>query len=198
MSPPDERARRTLAAAERVHAILADLGIPAVVIGAIAAAVYGHVRATMDFDFATFVDPFRSLAAAARALRAAGFDVELREPDADDPLGGLLHVTGGSDDFDPIEVVNFLNPVGRARSDLGEEAVRTARPPDPAGGLRLPVVGLAHLIALKLYAGGAKNKLDVIELLQRNAPLDLAPVRDVCGRHGLGPALEAIAGDLGL
>ncbi len=73
---------------------------------------------------------------------------------------------------------------------------RNGMPLSPESPLR--VVSLSHLIALKLYAGGWKSKGDVVELLERNREhLDLAGLRDVCNRHGLGPALEPLLQELG-
>jgi len=76
----------------------------------------------------------------------------------------VLTVTG--EDFDPVQVVNFLNPLSRRRNP-GSEAVRTATAGAVAGS-PLRLVTLPYLIALKLYAGGYKSRLDVLELLTRN------------------------------
>lgn len=73
-------------------------------------------------------------------------------------------------------------------------------PPRSHGGAEPgePVVSLPYLIALKLYAGGRKATNDVLELLERNREqLDLAGLRDVCNRHGLGAALEPLLTELG-
>jgi hypothetical protein len=51
--------------------------------------------------------------------------------------------------------------------------------------LGLAVVDLAHLIALKLYAGGPKSMLDVTELLARNPDAHRNAIRAVCERFGL-------------
>jgi len=68
------------------------------------------------------------------------------------------------------------------------------------GGLieesRLRVVTLPHLVALKLYAGGPKSRNDVIELLERNQPLDLGRISQICTRHGVGDPLKAIIREL--
>src|SRR5579883_602911 len=53
-----------------------------------------------------------------------------------------------------------------SRAEAIEHAMRNA-----LGSLS--VVDLAHLVALKLYAGGPKGKLDVIELLSRNPEADV-------------------------
>ena len=130
-------------------------------------------------------------------LRRQGFEVEFDPPDAGDALGGVLRVTG--DDFDLVEVVNFQNPWPGARdcTVLAREALREATVElSPESPLR--VVSLPYLIALKLYAGGRKATNDVLELLERNREhLDLAGLRDVCNRHGLGPALEPLLQELG-
>ncbi len=188
-----ERAKRTVAVAEQVVRILQQHEIPAAVIGAVALAAHGYPRATRDFDLATNVDPFPTFRRLEEVLRREGFEV----PDADDSLGGVLRVKG--DNFERVEVVNFYNPWPGARDGtvLAREALREARMPlSPESPLR--VVSLTHLIALKLYAGGGKSKGDVVELLERNREhLDLAGLRDVCNRHGLGPALEPLLQELG-
>jgi hypothetical protein len=186
---------RTLQVAEQVCEVLERLGIESAVIGAMALAVHGYVRATRHFDLAMCADPFVKLVELQRALDEAGFHAELRQPHADDPLGGVVEITG--EGFKPIQIVNFLNPLSPRAIALGSEAIRESK-----AGLveqsRMRVVGLPCLIALKLYGGGPKNKNDVIELLERNQPLDLSPIREVCARHGLGQELESILAGLGL
>ncbi len=192
-----DRAKRTVAVAEQVVRLLQQREISSAVIGAAALAAHGYPRATRDFDLATNVDPFPTFRHLEEVLRREGFEVQFDAPDADDSLGGVLRVKGGN--FERVEVVNFYNPWPGARdaSVLAREALREARMPlSPESPLR--VVSLPHLIALKLYAGGGKSKGDVVELLERNREhLDLAGLRDVCNRHGLGPALEPLLQELG-
>lgn len=188
------RAERTLEVAEEVQRVLAELGAECALIGALALAVYKYARSTEDLDLATAVNPFAVLRRLVDKLRERGYEAELNEPDAQDPLGGVVNVRGP--DFQLIQVVNFLNPLGGAVNP-GPEAVREARPSlVPGSGLR--VVTLPHLVALKLYAGGAKSKLDVVELLARNRPLDLDAVRGVCRRFGLEAALDRLLAEAGL
>ena len=195
MARRESRAALTIQAAEKVAATLSSLGIESAVIGAMALASHKYIRQTVDFDLATCSDPFVQLAAAKKALGSQGFDVDLRLPDADDPLGGVIEVTRPG--IRTIEVVNFLNPLSRGAELLAEEAIRTASPAGPGTG-SLRVVGLAHLIALKLYAGGPKSRSDIVELLERNAPLDIPSIRDTCARHGLEAPLKAILAELRL
>ncbi len=186
---------RTIEIAEQVYELLTRLGIDAAVIGAMALAVHRYIRFTRDFDFATYTDPFLKLPGLQQAIQKAGLQVELRKPDADDPLGGVLEITGKG--FKPIQIVNLLNPLASRIMTLGKEAIDEAK-----SGLiehsPMRVVTLPYLIALKLYGGGPKNKNDVIELLERNRPVDLGPVRDVCRRHALDRELESILQELGL
>lgn len=88
-----------------------------------ALAVHKYPRATDDFDLATNTDPFRQLNEVAERLRARGFEVELVTPDAEDPLGGVLNVTGP--DFNLVQVVNFANPFRSVRTP-GAAAIRNA------------------------------------------------------------------------
>lgn len=191
------RQERTLEVAERVAQILRQQGIPSAVIGAMALAVHLYPRHTEDFDLAININPFPTLRRLEEVLRAEGFEAELTAPDADDPLGGVLRVTG--EDFERIEVVNFQNPWPGAKDAtvLAREALQEATLPLSPGS-PLKVVSLPYLIALKLFAGGWKSKTDVVELLERNRQrLNVAELRDLCGQHGLGQALEPLLQELG-
>ena len=56
--------------------------------------------------------------------------------------------------------------------------------------LRLPVVDVPHLVALKLVAGGRKDEVDILELLEANPEIPLDAVIEVCKRYRLGTRLE--------
>jgi hypothetical protein len=189
LSGAESRAERTLAIAERVRQHLSAQGVESALIGAMALAVHNYPRSTEDLDIATATDPFTVLRELVTTLRGEGLAAELNEPDRDDPLGGVVNVRG--DDFELVQVVNFLNPLGGAPNP-GADAIRSAT---PIPGMGLKVADLSHLIALKLYAGGAKSKLDVIELLARNPGADRAAIRAVCARHRLDAALDSILGE---
>ncbi len=191
------RQERTIQVAERVADVLQQYEVHTAVIGAVALAVHLYPRYTEDFDLAVNTEPFPKLRRVEEALQKEGFEVRFDAPDAEDALGGVLRVMG--DDFEPIEVVNFYNPWPGARdcTVLAREALREAKVElSPESPLR--VVSLPYLIALKLYAGGRKATNDVLELLERNRDhLDLAGLRDVCNRHGLGGTLEPLLTELG-
>jgi hypothetical protein len=179
-------AERTLEIAGEVAAVLDDHGAPSAIIGAVAMAVRGYPRATGDLDMATVIEPFKSLAAVGDTLRARGFDVELALPDHEDPLGGVLTIRAAG--ADPVQVVNYLNP-WNGWVPVGKEAIDTA---EPRLLPSLRVVDAPHLVALKLYAGGAKSRLDVLELLDRQPQSIVEETKVLCERLGFGPELAAL------
>lgn len=176
----------TLLAAEKIAAILARNGIDAALIGAAALAAHGYARSTEDLDLATGVDP-RRLEDIASDLRREGFTVEVSEPDADDPLGGVVSVS--AEGIDRIEIVNFCNPPSGGFPALVEAALQDAV--TLREGATLRVVTLQHLLVFKLYSGGRKSRNDVFELLSRNPDLDLNALRDLCRQFRMDRKLEA-------
>lgn len=174
-------------AAERVASLLVANGVIAVVIGGVALAAHRYVRHTEDIDLGVDADlpKMRVLAA---VLRAEGFVVEFYEPDGDDPLGGVIDVSGP---FGLVQVVSFANRFPAViRDALAGDDVRIR----PGSALRL--VPLAQLVALKLYAGGVRSKSDIVELLRRNPDADLETIRDTCRRYRLR-GLDRILEELG-
>lgn len=91
---------------------------------------------------------------------------------------------------DLVQLVNFDNAPAGGGPRLVREAVASSLPLTPAGTLR--VVELPLLVAFKLYAGGAKSKLDVLELLDRNQPVDMDDLRRRCEALGLGRELDVV------
>lgn len=64
-------------------------------------------------------------------------------------------------------------------------------------GSRLRIVPLPHLVALKLYAGGAKSRADIVELLSRNPDANMSAIRDLCRAWrmpGFDPLIEEATG----
>ncbi|MFZ4395469.1 MAG: hypothetical protein ACOYOU_07565 [Kiritimatiellia bacterium] len=173
-----------LHAAEQIAGILKQYRIDAVVIGAVALAAYHYVRQTNDIDLGVNAN-LPALRTVAEALRHAGFTAELREPDGDDPLGGVIDVTGP---FGLLQIVSFADRFPAVIDDALKDATLVVR----AGSI-LRLVPVPQLIALKLYAGGYKAKADIVELLACNPDLDLAAVRATCARYRLAGLEELIA-----
>ena len=175
-----------LQAAERVVCLLERCGVPAVVIGAVALAAYRYIRLTEDIALGVDADlpAMRMLVA---ALREDGLTAELKEPGGDDPLGGVIDVSGP---FGLVQVVSFGDRFPAAiRDALAGDDIRV----NP--GSKLRIVPFPQLVALKLYAGGSKSRADIVELLRRNPEVDLAPIRKVCRRYRLR-GLDAILREL--
>lgn len=181
---------RTLHVVEDVALILEQYNAPALIIGGLALAVHRYPRDTVDVDLAIALEP-RQLDAIAQRLRASGYDVEVRAPDAADPLGGVIDVRTSEGDV-LVQVVNFSNPPTGGFPRLVADALATSMLLPESKGLR--VVDLPHLIAFKLYAGGRKSELDILELLARNPELDVAHLRQLCESYRLTTELEAILG----
>ncbi len=171
-----------LQAAERVAAVLEARGISAIVIGGVALAAHGYVRFTEDLDLGVSTD-LVAFHLAARALGEDGFEVALREPDAEDPLGGVIDVTGP---FGLVQIVNYGGKFPAVIEAAVAAAGMTVRPES-----RLRIAPLPHLIALKLYAGGMKSRADIVEVLARNPSADVAAIRDLCGQWQL-PSLDSL------
>lgn len=178
--------RGPLALAEAVASVLSRAGIDAALIGAAALAAHAYPRSTEDIDLAVGIDP-SGLDDVAAALMREGFVVEVSKPDICDPLGGVLRISG--EGSERVEVVNFLNPPGGGFPALIQAALRDAIP--LAEGARLRTVTLPHLVLFKLYAGGAKSKGDVLELLRRHPEVDLDALAADAKRYRLDGRLRA-------
>jgi hypothetical protein len=178
-----ENSEKILESAEDIVEVLSSYHIDAVVIGAVALAAHHYVRQTEDIDLGINAS-LSSLHSVVQSLNANGYKAVLREPDMDDPLGGVIDVSGS---FGLVQIVNY----GGRFPAVIDDALHTARMSVRAGS-RLKVVPLPYLIALKLYAGGHKSKADIIELIVRNPNLDLDEVRLLCGKYRLAGLEELI------
>jgi hypothetical protein len=165
-----------LAAAERVAALLAEKGISALVIGAIALAAHRYIRFTHDIDLAIDAD-LASMRDCTLALSTAGYEAVFHEPDADDPLGGVIDITGT---FGLVQVISFADRFPAAIKDSFASSPLSLYP-----GSALRLIPIPQLVALKLYAGGHKAKADIIELLKRNPEQDRAGITRTIKRYRL-------------
>jgi hypothetical protein len=83
--------------------MLLEQGIGAIVIGAAARAAHRYVSHTEEIGLGVNIE-VRYFASLADRLRTAGLDVALREPDGQDPLGGVIDVSGP---FGLVQIVDF-------------------------------------------------------------------------------------------
>lgn len=177
----------SLSAAERVAAMMRELGMEPIVIGALALAVHHYIRFTEDVDLGVDAD-LQQMRDLQKRLNAGGFMTALHEPDADDPLGGVLNISG---EFGLVQVVNFG---GRFPAVIRDALATNPQILTKSGILR--VVPLAQLVALKLYAGGLKSKADIVELLRRNPEADLGEIQKTCNQYHL-KGLDEVLAELG-
>lgn len=136
---------------DQVAALLRHAQIPHALIGASALATHGVTRSTADRDLLV-LDPRCLDATLWSKLRGAGVQVEIHRGDAADPLAGVVRFE--ADGERSVDVV-----VGKSGWQLPilEGAERH--------GGEIPVVTAAHLILLKLYAGGPQDAWDIQQLL---------------------------------
>jgi hypothetical protein len=175
-----------LVEAERIGAILAEKGVTALVIGAVALAAHRYVRSTHDVDLGVDAD-LQLMRGLHEELRGRGYEAEFHEPDGDDPLGGVIDIRGS---FGLVQIVNFGDRFAAAiRDSLSGEEIRMPH----NGGLR--VMPIPQLVALKLYAGGWRSLADIVELLKRNPQVDLEMIGETCRNYrlsGWGKVLEEL------
>ena len=106
------------------------------------------------------------LRAVAESLRESGYTAKLREPDAADPLGGVMDVTGP---FGLLQIVNFGGRFPAVIEDALHLSTLVVREGSP-----LKLVPIPQLIALKLYAGGMQDLWDIQQLLALPDAADLS------------------------
>ena len=129
--------------------LLERAGISYAVVGAMAAAVHGVVRASMDAD-AVILLPAHRAAELERECRAAGFISEVRHGDPDDPIGAVLSL---SDEFgNRVDLLLGLR-------GLGVDAYSRATV-IPFQNSQLRVVGREDFIAMKVFAHGPQDLID--------------------------------------
>jgi hypothetical protein len=92
-------------------------------------------------------------------------------------------------DADLIQLVNFDNSQAGGFPRLVQLAIERAQPVE---GTHLKVADLFSLVAMKLYSGGAKSKLDVVEFLNRNPIVDMAALGKFGRALSLGDELESV------
>jgi hypothetical protein len=135
-----------------VVAVLEQAGIPHALVGAAALAVHGVSRSTVDQDL--LVTDRRTLNPD-MWVEISGVSVDVRLGDSDDPLAGVIRFTAsGQRDVDIIVGRHVWQSAMLARArrvSLGERTI--------------PVVGVADLVLLKLYAGGVQDRWDIAQLL---------------------------------
>jgi predicted nucleotidyltransferase len=159
-----------------VAEILVAQRIPYALIGAVAAAVHGEVRATTDADAVLSV-PLRRLSALRTAFERVGFQAELRVGDNEDPIPAMLILKDGHD--------NTVELLGGIRGLDPAAFRRTITVPFQGDTLRM--ISREDFIAMKCYAGGPQDIADArAALTRRDAATDLDLLRRLTRRFGRG------------
>jgi hypothetical protein len=154
--------------------LLTDEGITYAVIGALAAAVHGVIRASVDADAVVPVE-IAGLRELERKFVAAGFQTQLREGDFADPVPAVLALADRyGNRVDLLGGLRGLEPAAFAR------AISV-----PFQGEALRVIGREDFIAMKIFAGGPKDMTDAHTALRvAGAAVDLALVRRLARLYG--------------
>jgi hypothetical protein len=149
------------------------------VIGAVAAAVHGAVRASLDADAIVAV----SIPEAQRLrsdIEASGLQAQLRMGEAQDPIAALMVIT---DSFgNQVDLV-----LGLRGMDPGLYARAT---PVRFSGASLQVAEREDFIAMKVFAGAPQDISDALSAIAANPEsLDLELLRRLALQFGRGTAL---------
>jgi len=154
--------------------ILEKGSIPYAVIGAMALAFHGVIRASMDVDALIFLGN-RPLEGLASEFRNAGFTVGVRWGDAQDPIPALMQL---SDSFE--NRVDLLTGLRGLDAGTVSRTVSCAYEETP-----LHIVGLEDLIAMKLFAGSFRDIEDIRQLLSVSKErVDLPLLQQLALRFG--------------
>ena len=148
-----------------VAELLAKQGVRYAVIGAMAAAVHGVVRASLDAD-AVVALQVREAQALRTALVEEGYEAVLRTGGVDDPIPALLEVNDSHGNrVDLLIGLRGMDPelMNRTRQVRFADAT-------------MEIVGRENFIAMKAFAGGPVDLADaraVIDLDRESLDLEL-------------------------
>lgn len=168
---------------EPVQRVLQSLDAPHALIGAHALAARGYPRFTIDIDVLTS-DPRVLDAGIWTALQQAGASIDARRGDAEDPLGGVVHILlPDSTDVDLIV----------AKWTWEADVIARAEPMQ-IGDVQIRVPRVSDLILLKLAAGGYADLHDAAALLALAGDSAIAEVERYMG--DVRPDVRALWQDL--
>ena len=154
--------------------VLKSEGIEYAVVGALAAAVYGTIRASADAEALVSVS-VNKLASLSHVFKKKRFTTELRRGDRDDPIPAMLIVSDKHENrVDLLGGLRGLDPQVLSRTvDI------------PFSGEKIRVVSREDFIAMKCFAGGPQDLEDArVALRTAGETLDLDLLRKVTRRFG--------------
>jgi len=157
--------------------VLAREGIDYAVVGALAAAVYGAIRASADADALVSLTVGR-LSRLAKLFEKEGFRVELRRGDPEDPIPAMLII--GDKHQNRVDLLCGLRGLDPQTLSRTLEV--------PFGGATLRFVSREDFIAMKCFAGGPQDLEDARIALKTAEQIDLDLLRKVARRFGRASA----------
>jgi predicted nucleotidyltransferase len=164
-----------------VAAVLTDLAVNYVVIGAMAASFHGSIRATTDADALVTVS-VPKLRQLQRAFKKAGFSTDLQQGDTDDPIPALLAITDKHG--------NRVDLLAGLRGFDVEAFSRAITVPFLGSSLR--VIGREDFIAMKCFAGGPQDIADARHAIKvADEPIRIDLLRRLSRRFGR-PAADVL------
>jgi hypothetical protein len=162
-------------------ALLTDEGVSYAVIGAMAAAVHGVVRASIDADVVLSADAARLRQLEKRFL-AAGFQTQLRQGDCEDPVPAVLAL--GDPHRNRVDLLAGLRGL--------EPAAFSRALTVPFQGETLRVIAREDFVAMKVFAGGPTDLTDARAAIRiAGESLDLVLLRRLAQHYGRS-TLEAL------
>ena len=155
---------------------LADLRLRWALVGGLAVSARTEPRFTRDIDLAIAVPGDTNAEQAVAALQRRGYRIHaLVEQVAANRLATARLVPAGEDEAGIVLDVLF------ASSGIEPEIVEAAEPLEILPGLRLPVAGVGHLLALKLLSRDDRtrpqDRVDLVALLRVATRADIDGAR---------------------
>jgi hypothetical protein len=137
--------------------ILQELGVPSAIVGALAVSYYGVPRSTVDADAAIWLQGTGKNANDIQgAMVDAGYEARLSRGESDDPISAVLIIEDSLGN-----AVDLLIGVRGMDPNAVERCLTT-----PMLNSIVRVIGAEDLIAMKLFAGGPQDVMDVRGILQ--------------------------------
>ena len=169
-------------ALRKIVSVLENLEVPYALIGGLALAFYGVVRATEDLDLLILITR-AEMARLAEQITAKGLPASARKGSPGDPIVGVVVVEVSVDGGELTS--DLLLPSARWQS----EAIRNARTFE-VEGLAVRVVQARDLFLFKLHAGGPQDLLDAGQLLQLQDEATGSAWKDAAARMHMGDELK--------
>ena len=139
---------------------LNKLRIPYAIVGAFAASFYGLIRASLDVDaIISLGRDEKKLDQLLSFFKKEALKTEIRRGDSDDPVGCVINI---EDKFK--NRVDLLIGIRGMQGDVFERIMTAS-----FLKTKIKIIGIEDFIAMKIFAGSAKDIQDVIGVFQISA-----------------------------